>query len=104
MFVETKLTEAEALHQTIKIGACFYYRSHRLPHLIPNCPPEWIEREGDRDIDCQVIAELSRLVAASTVLRNADHWAGSLNRHIALSQALSAELEAFAEWHGEMAA
>lgn len=88
----------EALGDHGRAGAQHYERRRILPRLA-TVPEEWLDREGQIDVDVLVIEKLSQLLCSEAQRGNIGHWSYSADRHMALIQALRAELQAYEHRH-----
>jgi hypothetical protein len=67
----------------IERGAALYVREKHLPALMGAC---WLDMSDEEILD-----ELERKARAAAQMLAAGHWAGDINRVIALKQALAGE-------------
>lgn len=78
-----------ATSETIRAGAETYDRVRHLAWLARVTPSEVAATDADTARD--IVRRLNRALRAERRRGRAGHWSYDINRHIALSQALSAE-------------
>jgi hypothetical protein len=73
----------------VETGAEDYRRERHLPRLLPLMPAE--VADTSTAMRRTIVARLARALRAERARGRAGHWTYDLNRHIALSQAYTAE-------------